>query len=410
MSFYNKVSNFFTRRFLAVKSNTSAAPGKRTLPWASKAVARTRQDIASWNNVLAMALSDEPKNWGLRLLYNEVRIDALLTSQIENRKQQVYSVPFKLKDTAGKEYEEQTAILKKLPAYRKLSNLVQESDYTGCELAELSYYKRAADGEMYLDVINIPGTNVVQQTGKFYPDYSEDKSINYREMPEYGTWILEFNSGGLGLINKAVPHVLFKRFAQSCWSELCEIYGIPPRVMKTNTQDPAMLNRAEQMMRDMSAAAWFIIDETESFEWATGIQTNGDVYKHLITQCSNELSLLISGAIIGQDTEHGNRSKEESSQEMLWQLVLADMAKLEEAWNNIILPALAAIGVLKPGLRFEFDEVEDLEALWKMTKEVLPFKNVDDQWIKDKFGIEVTGNRQAAAAGSTLSLDADFFV
>ncbi|WP_446662918.1 phage portal protein family protein, partial [Flavobacterium psychrophilum] len=35
------------------------------------------------------------------------------------------------------------------------------------------------------------------------------------------------------MLNKAVSHVLFKRFAQSCWSELCEIYGIPPRVLKT---------------------------------------------------------------------------------------------------------------------------------------------------------------------------------
>ena len=72
---------------------------------------------------------------------------------------------------------------------------------------------------------------------------------------------MEFGSPrNYGLLNKAVPHALFKKFAHSCWSELCEIYGIPPRYIKTNTQDPEMLDRAEQMLRDMGSAAYFIID------------------------------------------------------------------------------------------------------------------------------------------------------
>jgi len=97
-------------------------------------------------------------------------------------------------------------------------------------------------------------------------------------MPEYGAWILEFGQPGeLGLLNNCVPHVLMKRFAQSCWSELCEIYDIPPRVMKTNTHDRGMVTRAEKMMKDMGSAAWFIIDGSEEFEFAQGVSTNGDV-------------------------------------------------------------------------------------------------------------------------------------
>ena len=37
-------------------------------------------------------------------------------------------------------------------------------------------------------------------------------------------WIQYIFNYDYGLLNKAVPHVLFKKFAQSCWSELCEIY------------------------------------------------------------------------------------------------------------------------------------------------------------------------------------------
>jgi len=205
-----------------------------------------------------------------------------------------------------------------------------------------------------------------------------------------------------------VPHILFKRFAQSCWSELCEIYGIPPRVMKTTTQDPAMVKRAESMMRDMGAAAWFIIDESEKFEWATAATTNGDVYKNLITLCNNEISMLISGAVIGQDTKNGSNSKEVASQEMLQTLIDADLRTVEQYWNTTVIPALVELGILKGELTYCYEQTEDLAELWKMTNESLPYFEVDPVWVKEKFGVEVTGKREATQQ-NTLNLGHDFF-
>ncbi|MEI3104746.1 MAG: DUF935 family protein [Parabacteroides merdae] len=151
---------------------------------------------------------------------------------------------------------------------------------------------------------------MVPELGFFLYDSNADKGEYYRDLREFGTYILEFgHPNNYGLLNKAVPHALFKKFAHSRWSELCEIYGIPPRYIKTNTQDPEMLDRAEQMLRDMGSAAYFIIDTTEEFEFANGVSTSGDVYNNLIALCNSEMSMLISGAQIGQDTKNGNRSK-----------------------------------------------------------------------------------------------------
>lgn len=382
---------------------------KRHLPYNLKAVSRVRQDIGSWNIALATAQSDEPKNYPIQLLYKEICIDALLTSQMENRKNPTLSSPFSLKDAKGEKDEEQTAILKKLAATRDFNVAGLESIWHGNTLVELSLTKNI-DGGMEVSVITIPRTNVVQQTGLFYPDYSEDKTIKYRELAEFGTWILEFNSGDLGLLNKAVPHILFKRFAQSCWSELCEIYGIPPRVMKTDTQDTVMLNRAEKMMEDMGAAAWYIIDESEEFEWATGVSTDGNVYKNLINLCSNEVCLLFTGAVIGQDTVNGNRSKEESSQNLLADLIQSDKALLEIYWNTKIIPALVKLGILKAGVRFEFDPSEDIKQLWSMTKDAMQHMKVDVEWVKSKFGIEVTGERETPVDKKLGAELLDFFV
>lgn len=368
---------------------------RRTIPYVEKSVYRTRMDIRNWNIGQTMWQSaEEPSNYMQQLLYSEMMLDALLTSQVENRKRQPFSVEFALKTASGEVDEEQTAILKKLKCYRQLTNARLDAEDYGYSLGEFNLIKMP-NGIIDADFTLLPRTNIVPKKGLFYPDYGDaTNKINYRELPEYGTWLLEYNTGELGRLNKAVPHVLFKRFAQSCWSELCEIYGIPPRVLKTDSQDRAGLARAEKMMRDMGSAAWFIIDTTEAFEWAQGVNTNGDVYKNLIDLCRNEICLLYTGAIIGQDTQNGSRSKDEAGQTLLWELVQNDLALLEQDWNGQNLPALVKLGLIKPGLTFEFLPNEDIGQLWKFTEGILPYKTVDNDWIKNKFGVEVTGDRQ----------------
>lgn len=119
--------------------------------------------------------------------------------------------------------------------------------------------------------------------------------------------------------------------------------------------------------------------------------------------------MVISGAIIGQDTVNGNRSKDESAKGVLWDLVQSDMAMLEDWWSNIVLPSYAANGILKPGLYFEFSQSEDADQLFKFTTGLLPFKNVEDAWLKEKFGVEVTGDRSVLAGDNQLKYGEDFF-
>jgi hypothetical protein len=377
----------------------------RVLPWDLQSVLQIRQDIKSWTNAVNQAQSDEPKLYPLQLLLTQISNDALLSSQRENRKQQLFTSNFLLKsvDTID---EEQTLKLKKSALYRQITNAILESDEFWYSVIELVQMK---DKDLECELI--PRTNIIPQTGTFYTNYSEDTNlIKYRELKEFGKWILEFTGDPLGRLNKVVPHVLMKRFAQSCWSELCEIYGIPPRVLKTNTRDQSMLNRAKTMMQQMGAASWFIIDNNESFDWAQGVNTKGEVYAELIRLCNNEISLAISGAIIGQDTVHGNRSKDESAQEVLWQLVKSDMQKVEQAWNKVVIPALVQIGWLKGNVEFEFEKTEDLEQLFKFTVGFMPYKEVPDDWIEEKFGVKVTTKSGTSNSNQNNNLGADFFV
>lgn len=384
----------------------------------------TRKDIADWKKARQQATSDyEPKQVLLQNLYEEVMLDALMSSQMGLRIDKSQGVDFSLVQ-GGKTDEEQTRILKDSGLFDQLVELIVESKFYGCSLIEFSY---TPDG-IRADLVR--RQNVAPKTGRFYPDTYGSEFVSYREEPEFGRWLVELypREGDLGLLNKAVPYVLMKKFAMSCWSELCEIFGIPPRVMKTNTSDPEMLSRAEQMMKEIGSAAYFIIDTEENFDFAQGVATNGEVYKNLIDTCNQQLSLLNLAAVLGQDTVNGNRSKEESSSKLLDSVVKADNRFIESSFNRIILPALASIGVLKPGLRLVIAKEVDVEKLWKMVHEGSQYYDFDIDWIRETFGIEVTGLRTdtvpaaspapgnkkdgkagASGSGETRELPDDFF-
>lgn len=351
-----------------------------------KQVSQTRADIADWKRARALVTAvNNPKQHPLQDIYAEIAIDSLLSSQLSNRLEKTISADFEMVTPDGKRDEKLTDMLRDIPIMVDLMGFIVESEWYGYSLVELS----TGTGTQRASLI--PRRNVVPDFGRFYPDTSMDNYIEYRDMDEYGNWILEFNSDHIGRLNKAVPHVMFKRFAQSCWSELCEIYGIPPRVMKTETRDPQMLDRAEAMMREVGAAAWFIIDKTEEFNFAQGVNTAGDVYNNLITLCNNEMSMLVSGAVIGQDTKNGNESKEKVSVEMLDHLVDADKRMVEMYMNSVVIPAFHNIGwIPATSSKFRFETIENTDRLWDLVRDILPYKDVDNDFITEKFGIPVS--------------------
>lgn len=358
-----------------------------------KPISLIRKDIQDWRIARMAAMNaDQPSRWRIYNLYEtDIVLDALVTSQIENRIQSTLGASFSFVNANGEVDDEVTNQFQTSRLIDKIITEILNTRFYGHSLIELNWKDKELDCNL------IPRQNVIPEQGKVVYDYTDftSEGVKYRELPEYGTYLLEFGDDkDLVLLNKAVPHVLFKRFAQSCWSELAEIYGIPPRVMKTDTQDARALRRGEKMMSEMGAAAWFIIDTNEEFEWAKAVPTNGDVYKNLINLCDNQISLLLLGAVIGQDTQHGSYSKEVASQNILDSLVASDMAMVEINMNDVVIPSLINLGLIKEGYRFKYEAAEDIKELWKMTSNALNHFEVDPEWVRQKFGIEVTGKRE----------------
>lgn len=357
-----------------------------------------RKDIEDWQHAKQAAMRvDNPRFSQLQELFDHIMDDAHLSSQVLLRKSKVMRSEFALVRDSGDPDDKATNAFKDMPATRRLIEASLDAKLYGYTVAELNPQPDDPDP---LGVTIIDRRHIDPRNGYVLIDTSDTKGIPYRELNEYGTYILEFRGEGLGLLDKAVPHVLFKRFAQSCWSEFCEVCGMPPRVIKTNTQDPNLRQQYLDMLANYGSGANGVIDIDDEMLFVATNASNGEAYENLIRVCSNELSLLINGAVLGQDTRYGSNSKEQTSSDLNDEIVEDDMASVEVAMNTIVLPALVQLGFIPSGLRFKYQEQEDSAQLFTQTMQAAQYFEIDPQWVKEKFGIEVTGVKTYGGLGA----------
>lgn len=356
-----------------------------------------RKDIREWRMYRQRAMSQEtPNRRELANLLKEIAEDPKVTTTVARRILLSTGAEWQIVDANGDVDEETTKQMHDSKGFFDILNYIFEAPHYGTSLIEIDIEKTLTGEDIKATLID--RDHVEPITGFVRFDVNQEKGVYYRELAEFNTTIFEFGDpNDFGLLDKAVPYALYKKFAASCWSELAEIYGIPPRYMKTDTTDPTLMARAEQMMRDMGASAWWVIDNEEEFGFAQSVNTNGDIFKNLIQLCNNEISTLICGAILGEDTEHGNRSKEEVGLSMLDDLAKNDRKQGQMYLNRYIMPALSMFGFIPENSRFEFVANEDIEELWKKVVSILPYYEVDENWLRNKFGIEITGKRSLMA-------------
>ena len=364
-----------------------------------KQASLVRKDIGDWQSALRQATSaTNPRYSRLQELFTNIMRDAHLSSQIQLRKSKVLCSDWVLADTRGNTNDKATEALRANPLTQSLMAMVLDSIFYGYTLVELSAERSQ------LTATCIDRRHIEPQSGTVYLEQNDAQGIPYRRLPEYGRTLLEFRTDGLGLLNQACPHVLYRRFAQACWSELCEIYGMPPRYIKTSEQDPELRQQYLNSLAKAGSIPTFLLNNDDEIGFIPTNASNGEVYQRLIQLCTNELSLLINGAVLGQDTVNGSNAKEKTASELSDNLSYADRVMVEQAFADTVLPALARHGVVPEGMRLVFTAYEDTNALFEQTMQAAQYFDVDPEWVRQKFGIEVTGVRSFGTQAQQNSL------
>lgn len=358
---------------------------------------RSKKDIQQWRTALMQAENvDEPKRILLYNLYNEMLLDAHLSAEIERRLNALMGSDFSLYDKDGEAQVDATKLIQR-NWFKNLVKYAWQSILWGHSLMEIETLTE--EGKINsLRLIN--RLHVIPEKGIVTLKQGDSKGINYREDKKYASWLFEVGSHyDLGLLNKCVPHVLFKRFSQSAYSEYCEVLGIPPRVLKTDAYDEEHLNRSEDMVAGMGVSNYAVIGKNEEIEFVATPSSDGSVFTNLFKISSAEISKLIGGAVIGEDTQNGSRSKEQVSLELTRSTQEADKLFIEEFVNEQVLPRLLTLGYPVGDLVFRYTKDKNLDSLWEITSGLLQFKEVDNDFITQTFGIPVSDKKYPQDGG-----------
>ena len=319
-------------------------------------------------------------------LYDELVLDDQYIKESQIRRLKIIASDFSIYHEATMEKDQDKTLLFKQKWFYDLLNLATDTTSWGHSLVQVGDLKEGKIDQLKL----IKRRHVIPEKGLFIAQQHDEKGILYREDPQYFNWLIELGEEeDLGLLNKAAPYILYKRFALSAWSEYCEIFAMPLRYGKTNVKDTESLNRMEDMLINMATAAYAVIDSEEELHFLESAKGNGEVYDNLIKRCNAAISKIFNSAVIGEDSQGGSRSKEEVGERTTDKVAAADILYLEMYINATIIPKLIRYGYPLKGYNFRFEKTKDLNMLWKITAELLPYKNVDNKWITDTFGIPV---------------------
>ncbi|KXB35818.1 hypothetical protein HMPREF1869_00893 [Bacteroidales bacterium KA00251] len=61
-------------------------------------------------------------------------------------------------------------------------------------------------------------------------------------------------------------------------------------------------------------------------------------------------------------------------------------------------------GIIPEGLHFAYVQEEDKEALFSRTLSLLPYYNIDEVWLKNTFGVQITDAKSQIPLGGQLAV------
>lgn len=364
--------------------------------------ALTRRDIKDWRDAWQAAINVEnPDRRRLYDIYRDVVIDLHLSGCIAQRKGYVTAKKFKLTDAKGREDEEAARFLEQ-QWFKTFCSLALDSVYWGHSLIEFG--EPVFDGSRpagYSGMTLIPRKHVVPEYGLVLPEAGGDfkTGIPYREEPYAGTLIEAGAPDDLGLLLKAATQTIPKKNSLAFWDSFAEIFGMPMRIARTSSRDPAETQKLDRMLRDSASSLYAITSMDTEIEFVENARADSfNVYDKRIERANSELSKLIIGQTMTLD-DGSSLSQSETHLKVFENLVDADRDLLQDIINNQLLPKMAAQGFPTAGLRFEWDETINYTPEEQVAFETMIADRyeVDPKYFAEKYSMPVGERRQIPA-------------
>ena len=317
-------------------------------------------------------------------LYNDILLDAHLSSVIDKRKNAVLSSSIEFHRN-GKPDEKINEQLFSPWFYRCVADIL-DARFWGFSL--MQFYKK---GE-WVDYDLVPRKHVEPVR----------KLILTRQTDMLGTSWEEFEDllfiGGstdLGLLARAAPWVIYKRNTTADWAQFSEVFGMPIQEYTYETDDEDARARALQDANSIGSLATFIHGkDTELQLREAGNKTgSAEVYDRFIERCNSEISKLILGnTLTTEASAKGTQALGTVHKKVEEAVAKADREFVLNVLNYDMADIFAHMGINTAGGKFCFPEKKDTDQNTKMNI-LTQLRNtfllpVDDDYLYEEFGVE----------------------
>ena len=347
---------------------------------------RIEQDLLKWRNALISAENIiNPYRTELYRLYKDVELDAHITAVWNARKTEIMGTEFIVYKN-GKIQQKQTDFIQRKWFFDFL-NYALDSKMWGFSLIQ---FGNILDNE-FTDIDLVPRAYVRPELNLVVPMYGAMAGEDFTKKP-YTDWLIPV--GGktdLGLLAKLGPLYLWKKTALETWAMYCQIFGIPARVLKTDTSDEIALRNGQRMVKEMGASLGAVIDTDDEFEIIESKGANaGETFSGLINVCNFEISKLLLGETSSMDPKAfvGSSKIHEKTKN---QMILADIIWLENIFKYQLIPFLNAhdLGFEGCNIKIENDQQLTLQEKSDIINNLLQYYDIPSEYIMDEFGIPV---------------------
>jgi SPP1 gp7 family putative phage head morphogenesis protein len=318
-----------------------------------------------------------PRRDMLIYLYDQITKDGYLTGQMTTLKNKVLSEGFAVVNKkTGQEVDEALEMLQR-PWFHDFMNRYLDTDFYGHTLLNFDY--PAAEGEYAGEFTTfdlIPRENVVPETGEALMRPTDAVGIPFRntEAP-YAKLLLEIilrdetGKYSLGILNKAAPEVIWKRYSRTDWSRRSEKFGMPLIGLKTDASEQSELDNKEMALANMGSNGYMLMEENEELQFLeSSANQTGEMYSGLKDACNDELAFLITGQTMTSQ-DGSSKSQGEVHERVQEHYIQARLRSLSYFINFNLFPFMKDWGYPLEGLEFKWRRLLDEEAAKKKAAE-----------------------------------------
>jgi hypothetical protein len=347
---------------------------------------RIQSDLTTFSNALIYAQNIlNPNRTELFRLYNDIMLDAHLTSVIATRKATILSAEFMF-TKEGKEDKELSSVFKTKWFYDFL-NLSLDSLFLGFSLIEFGNLVN----DEFETITEVPRQYVKPEFGVVTPALGMITGTSYSELP-YSDWaMLVGEKTNLGLLAKCAPYCLWKRNAMIAYAEFVEM-NQAIRILKTDAYDETTRQAGENFMRTMGNSAYAVLGKDDEVQFAETRNASGaeQLYNGLINKCNEELSKLILGGT-GMTDAKSFVGSSKIHQETFHLLGTQDKIFIQNVLNKQLIPFLIRHEFQLEGYKIECKPEEELslKERFEIDSKLLDYFDFKPEYFRETYGSDV---------------------